>query len=112
MGAGRRQILIDVIGDAQARKYALHKIRDAVEDLHKKWFRSLKVDEMIPCCCSECLVSDTPQLFKLENLLKRSTKRKDSSCDFSGEDVLIQTLLEGIYNDQEIRSMTYERDKF
>ncbi len=110
--SGLRQILIDVIGDAQARKYALHKIRDAVEDLHKKWFRSLKVDEMVPCCCSECLVSDTPQLFKLENLLKRSTKRKDSSCDFSGEDVLIQTLLEGIYNDQEIRSMTYERDKF
>jgi GTPase SAR1 family protein len=110
--SGLRQILIDVIGDAQARKYALHKIRDVVEDLHKKWFRSLKADEMVPCCCSECLVSDNPQLFKLKNLLKRRTKRKDTSCDFSGEDVLIQTLLEGIYNKQEIRKMTYGRNIF
>ena len=110
--SGLRQILIEVIGDAQARKYALHKIRDEVEDLHKKWFRGLKVDEMVPCCCSECLVSDNPQLFKLENLLKRSTKRKDTSCDFSGEDVLIKALLEGVYDQQEIRNMTYESGKF
>jgi hypothetical protein len=67
---------------------------------------------MVPCCCSECFVSDNPQLFKLENLLKRSAKRNDTSCDYSGEDVLIQTLLEGIYDHQEIRNMTYERDKF
>lgn len=110
--SGLRQILIDVMGVPQARKYALHKIRDTVDDLHKKWFRSLKVDEMVPCCCSECFVSDNPQLFKLENLLKRSAKRNDTSCDYSGEDVLIQTLLEGIYDHQEIRNMTYERDKF
>ena len=110
--SGLRQILIEVIGDAQARKYALHKIRDEVEDLHKKWFRGLKVDEMVPCSCRECQVSDNPQLFKLENLLKRNTKRKDTSCDFSGEDVLIQTLLDGVYDQTEIRNMTYEQGKF
>ncbi|WP_421799125.1 COR domain-containing protein [Haliscomenobacter sp.] len=107
--AGLRQILVDVIGEAAARKYALHKIRDEVDDLHRKWFRNLKPDEMVPCCCSECIVSEEPQLYKLENLLKKSTKRKDTSCDSSGEDVLIQTLLEGIYDDQEIYSMKRER---
>jgi hypothetical protein len=107
--SGLRQILIDVIGNEKARKYALHKIRNEVDDLHSKWFRSLKPDEMIPCCCSDCRVSDTPQLYKLENLLKKSTKRKDTSCDSSGEDILIQRLLEGIYDKQEISHMKQER---
>lgn len=107
--SGLRQILVDVIGDQHARKYALRKIRDEVDDLHYKWFRRLKPAEMVPCCCSECRVSDDPQLYKLENLLIRSTKRKDTSCDSSGEDILIQTLLEGIYDQQEIYNMKRER---
>ncbi len=103
--AGLRQILIDVMGERDARKYALRKVRDTVDDLHKKWFRSIKADEMVPCCCSECVVSDTPQLYKLENLLKRRLKRPDHSCDISGEDLMIQQLLEGVYDKVEIRDM-------
>jgi internalin A len=34
--AGLRQILIDVMGERDARKYALRKVRDTVDDLHKK----------------------------------------------------------------------------
>lgn len=107
--SGLRQILIDVIGEEPALKYALHKIRDEVDDLHRRWFRSLRPDEMVPCCCSECKISNDPQLYKLENLLKKSSKRIDTSCDFSGKDILIQTLLEGIYDQQEIYKMKRER---
>lgn len=103
--AGLRQILIDVMGDRDARKYALRKVRDTVDDLHKRWFRSIKADEMVPCCCSECTISDNPQLYKLENLLKRRLKRPDTSCDVSGEDLMIQQLLEGVYDKGEIRDM-------
>lgn len=102
---GLRQILIDVMGDRDARKYALRKVRDTVDDLHKRWFRSIKADEMVPCCCSECTVSDNPQLYKLENLLKLKEKRQITICYSSGDDVQIQQLLEGVYDKGEIRDM-------
>ncbi len=110
--SGLRQILIEVMGERDARKYALRRVRDEVEDLHKKWFRSIKPDEMVPCCCSRCAISDEPELYKLEKLLKARKNRPDKSCDESGENVLIQTLLEGVYDTQEIRDMTREKDWF
>jgi hypothetical protein len=107
--AGLRQILIDVMGERDARKYALRKVRDTVDDLHKKWFRSIKPDEMVPCCCSECVVSETPQLYKLENLLKLKEKRPNAVCYSSGDDVSIQQLLEGVYDKNEINNMDNQR---
>ena len=104
--SGLRQIIIEVMGNPQGhRKHALQRVREEVESLHKKWFRSIKADEMVPCCCSECEKSDNPQLFKLTNLLARRLKRNDTSCDMSGEDLLIQTLLDGVYDKGEIREM-------
>lgn len=107
--SGVRQVLIEVSGEETARKLALHKIRNEVDDLHRKWFRGIKPDEFIPCRCSKCFGKDDPELYKLEKLLMKSTVRKDTSCDYSGEDVLIQTLLEGIYDQQEIHHMKRER---
>ena len=40
-----------------------------------------------------------------ENLLKRQLKRPDVSCDVSGEGLMIQQLLEGVYDKNEIRDM-------
>lgn len=107
--AGLRQILIDVMGDRDARKYALRKVRDTVDDLHKRWFRSIKADEMVPCCCSECTISDNPQLYKLGNLLKLKEKRQITICYSSGDDVQIQQLLEGVYYKGEINNMENQR---
>ncbi|HOY21182.1 MAG TPA: COR domain-containing protein, partial [Haliscomenobacter sp.] len=107
---GLRKIHIEVMGNRYASKYALRKVRDEVEDLHKKWFRNIKADEIVPCCCSECNTSDNPHTYKLENLLKRQTKRKDTSCDFSGEDVMILGLLEGVYDRAEIGKMVREQE--
>jgi internalin A len=108
--AGLRQILIDVMGDRDARKYALRKVRDTVDDLHKRWFRSIRADEMVPCCCSECAISDTPELHKLEKLIKLRSKDKNLPirCYESGEEVSTQDLLEGVYDKNEI----VEKDNF
>jgi internalin A len=108
--AGLRQILIDVMGERDARKYALRKVRDTVDDLHKKWFRSIKADEMVPCCCSECVVSDTPQLYKLENLLKLRSKGTNIPvrCFNSADEVFTQDLLEGVYDKIEINEKDNE----
>ena len=103
---GIRQIILEVMGDVDSRKFALQRVRDEVEALHKKWFRSIKADEMIPCCCSVCLQSQTPELFKLEKLLSRKLKRPDTSCDVSGEDVMIQQLLEGVYDKEELKTFS------
>jgi internalin A len=104
--SGLRQIIIEVLGHPQGhRKHALQRVREEVDSLHKKWFRSIKPDEMVPCCCSECVKNDNPQLYKLENLLKRRLKRPDTSCDVSGEDLQIQSLLDGIYDKGEIKDM-------
>ena len=106
--SGLRQIIIEVMGTPQGhRKHALQRVREEVESLHKKWFRSIKPDEMVPCCCSECVESDTPELHKLEKLIKLRTKGRDIPvrCYESGEEVSTQNLLEGVYDKSEIREM-------
>ena len=104
--SGIRQIIFEVMGDPQThRKHALQRVREAVESLHKKWFRSIRADEMVPCCCSLCKDNDNPKLYKLEELLTLREKRKITICYTSGEDVEIQLLLEGVYDKNEIRDM-------
>ena len=98
---GERQIIIEVVGDPTYRKYALQKVRDEVEELHKKWFRSIKADEIIPCCCEECRQTDAPESYLLKDLLKLRANAKLRQCN-TGNMVPIQQLLEGIYDRDEI----------
>ena len=103
---GLRQIIFEVMGDPEShRKHALQRVREEVESLHKRWFRSIKADEMVPCCCSDCRLSLKPELYKLEKLLKLREKRSETVCYSSGEDISIFQLLEGVYEDSEIRNM-------
>ncbi len=103
-GAGLRQILIDVMGERDVRKYALRKVRDTVDDLHKKWFRSIKADEMVACCCDKCIISDNPKLYPLNDLLELKQESELKQC-ITGKMVSIQRLLEGVYDKNEIRDM-------
>ncbi len=99
-----RQIIIEVTGKPTSLKFALQEIRNEVKYLHERWFGSISADEMVPCCCSACLKSPMPQLYKLENLLK--LRRKGLSipvrCYESAEEVSTQRLLESIYQNSEI----------
>jgi internalin A len=83
----------------------LQRVREEVESLHKRWFRSIKADEMVPCCCTVCQNSTTPELYKLEKLLKLREKRAETVCYSSGEDIAIFHLLEGVYEESEIKNM-------
>jgi internalin A len=106
--AGLRQILIDVMGERDARKYALRKVRTTVDDLHKKWFRSIKADEMVPCCCEKCKISDNPKLYPLDELLELKQESELKQCT-TGKMIPIQQLLEGVYDKNEINNMDNQR---
>ncbi|MBL7815988.1 MAG: hypothetical protein JNL70_13310 [Saprospiraceae bacterium] len=99
---GIRQIIIEVMGDHDNRKFALQRVRDEVEALHKKWFRSIKADEMIPCCCEKCKMNEKPKLYALKDLLELKQESALKQCT-TGKMVAIQLLLEGVYDTQEIK---------
>ena len=99
---GIRQIIIEVMGDYDNRKFALQRVRDEVEALHKKWFRSIKADEMIPCCCEKCKMNEKPKLYALKDLLELKQESAMKQCT-TGKMVAIQLLLEGVYDTQEIK---------
>jgi hypothetical protein len=102
-----RQIKIEVMGEPAYRKFALQKVRDEVEDLHKKWFRNIYADEIVPCCCSDCRYSETPEVYVLKDLLKLMQRSTSRQC-LTGNNVSIQQLLEGIYDNKEINELTHQ----
>jgi len=109
--SGLRQIILEVLGEPQYRKYALRRVRDEVDELHRRWFRSIHADEMVPCCCeSFCKNAEQPYLHKLDKLLnlKFNRNKPTAECGESGEDVRIQLMLEGVYEKSEIAG--FERE--
>lgn len=94
---GLKVIEIAVWGDAHRRKYFLHEIRNEVDEIHKKWFKYIAVDAMIPCSCSECMDADEPHFFRYKMLQRFQERSKPTAqCQKSGDDVAIQSLLEGV----------------
>jgi internalin A len=93
---GLRQIIIEVMGEPTYRKFALQKVRDEVEDLHKRWFRNIHADEIVPCCCDKCRVAKEPKSYTLKDLLELWQRKEVRQC-ITGEDVQIRHLLEGVF---------------
>ena len=109
--SGLRQIILEVMGEPRYRKFALRRVRDEVDELHRRWFRSIHADEMVPCCCeSFCKNAGQPYLHKLDKLLnlKFNRNKPTAECGESGEDVRIQLMLEGVYDKSEISG--FERE--
>jgi internalin A len=111
--SGLREIIIEVMGDIAYRKFALQKVRDEVEKLHKKWFKNIKVDEMAPCICDECKVVKEPRLFKLNDLINLQKKNGNAvkQCENSGDLIPIIKLLEGVYEAYEINKFSGDEIK-
>ena len=64
-------------------------------------FEQLKVEKMIPCNCQECKRSSTPHFFKYKDLLLRRKKNKPTiECVLSFEDVSVQALVDGVFEEQ------------
>jgi len=109
--AGLRQIIVEVLGEpTYLRKYALHRVRDAVNELHRRWFRSIHADEMVPCCCTLCRKAAQPYPHKLERLLNLKFNRRveEAQCGDSGIAVPIDLMLEGVYEKSEIKKFEQE----
>jgi len=67
------------------------------EKIHNR-FKNIKVDELIPCNCSECQTLPQPHFYQYESLKKRIRKGKSTvECDNSYEDVVVKQLLEAMF---------------
>ncbi len=110
--SGLREIKIEVMGDLEYRKFALQKVRDEVEKLHQKWFKNIKVDEMVPCICDECKQNQQPRLFKLNDLINLQKKKENAvkQCETSGDNTPVLKLLEGVYQEKELETMMAKKD--
>lgn len=105
---GLKTIDIAVTGNLNKRKYLLHLIRTEVENLHKKWFRNITVEQMIPCICAYCTHAPAKDrhYFKFSVLQRAQEKHKKTvECEKEFLDVPVLTLLEGIFEKAEINDM-------
>jgi len=106
---GLRQIVIEVLEDNppyRNRKYALQRVRQEIESLHKRWFNNIASEQIIPCNCEECKDSDAPETYEFTKLMK--LKKDHTYCYILEDLVPLQQLLEGVYEPDEIRS--FDRD--
>lgn len=105
---GLKTIDIAVTGNNNKRKYLLHLIRTEVESLHKKWFRNIAVEQMIPCICAYCTNAPAKDrhYFKFSVLQRAQEKyKKTVECEKEFLDVPVLALLEGIFEEAEINDM-------
>ena len=111
--AGLKVIDIAINGNQHQRKYLLYEIRKELNDLHKRWFSNIQVEQMIPCNCRECISKPASGFhFKFSTLQQAQARGKFyKECDKSFIDVPILSLLEGIYQPEEIKFMGQENDK-
>lgn len=109
--SGLKQIVVEVMEEKepfQNRKHALRQVRDEVEDLHKRWFRNLKFEQIIPCNCQKCNFSTEPFTFLLSELQQLTKGR--AYCNKLEDTVPILQLLEGVYQKEEIQELSPEHD--
>jgi internalin A len=88
-----REIQIRVIGYSQ--RSLLDRIRQKFWEIHATYDDRLKFEELIPCNCSQCANSKTPQLYALKTLERRLYvgRQYTVNCEKSFEDVNIRNLI-------------------
>jgi signal recognition particle receptor subunit beta len=104
---GLKVLDIAIAGNEQERKYLLRTIRDEVNGIHRKWFRNIQAEEMIPCNCSYCAdANNTDTKFFAFSVLQRAREqhRPTIQCDRRFEDVPVLHLLEGVYAENELHT--------
>lgn len=68
-------------------------------------FKRIKVKKLIPCHCTICKQSDSPQFYDYENLMRRKEKNKPTiECSNSYDDIKVLEILEASYNEQYIET--------
>ena len=102
---GLKVIDIAVTGNQSQRKFLLRQIRNEVQSIHKKWFRNIQSEQMIPCICDNCSVADRQHIKFFEaGVLRRAQERGKTTveCDKEFIDVPVMGLLEGVFEKKEL----------
>jgi GTPase SAR1 family protein len=101
---GLNVIDIEVIGEVNEKKFILRTIRKEIEAIHKKWFKNVKCEPMVPCICNDCKASETPTFFEYNELIKyRNQGEREIKCSNNRiKPVNVMELLEGIYLREEL----------
>jgi len=90
----QRQIKIRVTGSR--RKELLTVVTHELEKIHRS-FERLQYKTFVPCNCSECLVSENPYSYTLENLQRRIDKgRYQIECEQSYQHVDVRQLIDNV----------------
>ena len=94
-------IVIELIGEkVDNRKFLLNTIRSEFDKLHEDSFVNLNYTELVPCCCEECIGSQDPYFYllnDLERLLEKSIPIE--RCKKSLKNVSIKALLDGVFSE-------------
>lgn len=98
---GRELIRMTVIAaEAEDRRFLLREIRAELDKIHERSFPALAYYELVPCCCSVCAGSDTPEFFQLQDLEKKV--KPTIECRRSEEYVSVQRLLRGVFEEKQV----------
>ena len=102
---------IAVTGHQTQRKFLLREIRNEVQSIHKKWFRNIQSEQMIPCICDHCSTTDSKNVKFFEfSVLQRAQEREKITieCDKEFIDVPVMGLLEGVFDEKELHQQAQE----
>jgi internalin A len=89
-----RELTIKVIGNQ--RDYLLHKIRQALDDIHDTYYQ-LSIEIEIPCTCVDCKNSQSPTKYRYEDILDEiNAHRTDIHCSKTRKYVPLVPILENV----------------
>ncbi|MEO1184238.1 MAG: COR domain-containing protein, partial [Cyanobacteria bacterium J06636_27] len=90
----QREIKVRLWGNC--KKDLLMVVNHELEKIHLSYER-LKYETLVPCNCSECIVSENPYSYPLENLRRRLEKGKyEIECEKSFEKVNVRRLIDDV----------------
>ena len=112
---GLKVIDISINGEKFDSQNLLSKIKNELENIHRKSFPNLNFEEMIPCLCYSC-IKEKPHYFSFSTLKNYISKEKPIIiCEKSVEDVSIAKLLGNVTveNDEskEAELLEYMKEK-
>ncbi len=90
----QKEIKVRVSGNR--KKELLAVVTHELDKIHGS-FERLQYQTLVPCNCSECVESENPYTYALENLRRRLERRRNEiECDRSFENVNIRRLIDDV----------------
>ncbi len=93
---------IKVSGEEGRRRDFLVVIKNEIHNIHKKSFKDIDYEEMVPCKCSQCSKAGIPHYYEYSVLERYWLKNKSTiTCSLSVENVDIWKLIEEVVPSEE-----------